>query len=111
AGIKQQLNTTLEQAATSLKAASVRMAVIHTVLLLAALLTAAALVAVVCRQLVQSLATLQRSALDAAQRQLPKAVEQIRNGNSQRISVDRVPVEIGRAACRERREPPGAVGA
>lgn len=93
AGIKQQLNTTLEQAATSLKAASVRMAVIHTVLLLAALLTAAALVAVVCRQLVQSLATLQRSALDAAQRQLPKAVEQIRNGNSQRISVDRVPVD------------------
>lgn len=54
------------------------------VLLLSAMLVAGLIVVVVAHQLLGSLAALRRSALDAANRQLPRAVAEIRSGSTTR---------------------------
>ena len=71
------------------------------VLLLSALIAAAAVIIVITRQLLRSLHQLRRSALDAAEYELPEAVDRIRAG-AKDTDLDPVPVdtadEIGQVA-------------
>ncbi|WP_328607856.1 nitrate- and nitrite sensing domain-containing protein [Amycolatopsis sp. NBC_00345] len=64
------------------------------VLLFAALVVAAAVVFLITRQLLRSLSTLRRSALDVAEKELPAAVRNIQEGRSQSIEVAPVPVHV-----------------
>jgi signal transduction histidine kinase len=64
------------------------------VLLFAALVVAAAVVFLITRQLLRSLSTLRRSALDVAEKELPAAVRNIQEGRSQSIDVAPVPVHV-----------------
>ncbi|HEY2058471.1 MAG TPA: nitrate- and nitrite sensing domain-containing protein [Amycolatopsis sp.] len=64
------------------------------VLLFAALVVAAAVVFLITRQLLRSLSTLRRSALDVAEKELPAAVRNIQEGRSQSIDVVPVPVHV-----------------
>ncbi|MFI5612243.1 nitrate- and nitrite sensing domain-containing protein [Amycolatopsis sp. NPDC051903] len=72
------------------------------VLLFAAMVAAAAVVFLIARQILRSLRTLRRSALDVAEKDLPDAVRNIQEGRSQSVEVDPVPVqaqdEIGEVA-------------
>lgn len=71
------------------------------VLLLSALIAAAAIIIVITRQLLRSLHQLRRSALDAAEYELPEAVDRIRAG-AKDTDLEPVPVdtsdEIGQVA-------------
>ncbi|SDR11924.1 sensor histidine kinase [Actinopolyspora saharensis] len=73
-----------------------------TVLLFSALVVAAAVMFVIGRHMLGSLGQLRRGALDAANKQLPRAVERIRQGNEAETEVDAVPVdtteEVGQVA-------------
>ncbi|WP_344856857.1 nitrate- and nitrite sensing domain-containing protein, partial [Amycolatopsis ultiminotia] len=64
------------------------------VLLFAALAAAAAVVFVITRQLLRSLKTLRRSALDVAEKDLPDAVRNIQEGRTQSVEVEPVPVQV-----------------
>ncbi|MEY8040387.1 sensor histidine kinase [Saccharopolyspora cebuensis] len=70
--------------------------------LLAALLAATAMIVLISRQLLGSLRQLRRSALDAAEHELPDAVIAIRHGGSGTAAVTPVPVttseEVGQVA-------------
>ncbi|QRP51082.1 nitrate- and nitrite sensing domain-containing protein [Amycolatopsis sp. FDAARGOS 1241] len=72
------------------------------VLLFAAMVAAAAVVFLIARQILRSLRTLRRSALDVAEKDLPDAVRNIQEGRAQSVEVDPVPVrakdEIGEVA-------------
>ncbi|MGP4021054.1 nitrate- and nitrite sensing domain-containing protein [Saccharopolyspora sp. 5N708] len=72
------------------------------VLLLSALILAAAIIIMIARQLLGSLRVLRRSALDAAEYELPAAVAAIREGNTADATVEPVPVhttdEVGQLA-------------
>ncbi|MER7014013.1 sensor histidine kinase [Saccharopolyspora sp. NPDC000359] len=72
------------------------------VLLLSALIVAAAIIIVIARQLLSSLRELRTSALDAADYELPAAVEAIRRGKRADAAVSPVPVdttdEVGQVA-------------
>ncbi|MFF0146218.1 sensor histidine kinase [Amycolatopsis sulphurea] len=64
------------------------------VLLFAALAVAVAVVFVISRQLLRSLNTLRRSALDVAEKDLPDAVRNIQEGRAQSVEVAPVPVQV-----------------
>ncbi|MEV6898270.1 nitrate- and nitrite sensing domain-containing protein [Amycolatopsis sp. NPDC051372] len=72
------------------------------VLLFAAMVAAAAVVFLITRQILRSLRTLRRSALDVAEKDLPAAVRNIQEGRAQSVEVEPVPVrasdEIGEVA-------------
>ncbi|RKT83659.1 Signal transduction histidine kinase [Saccharopolyspora antimicrobica] len=72
------------------------------VLLLSALIIAAAIIIVIARQLLRSLRELRTSALDAADYELPAAVDAIRQGNRADAAVSPVPIdttdEVGQVA-------------
>ncbi|MFF4600452.1 nitrate- and nitrite sensing domain-containing protein [Amycolatopsis sp. NPDC001319] len=72
------------------------------VLLFAAMVAAAAVVFLITRQILRSLKTLRRSALDVAEKDLPAAVRNIQEGRAQSVEVEpvnvRVADEIGEVA-------------
>ncbi|MEU4668670.1 nitrate- and nitrite sensing domain-containing protein [Amycolatopsis sp. NPDC023774] len=72
------------------------------VLLFAAMVAAAAVVFLITRQILRSLKTLRRSALDVAEKDLPAAVRNIQEGRAQSVEVEPVHVrasdEIGEVA-------------
>ncbi|WIX78371.1 nitrate- and nitrite sensing domain-containing protein [Amycolatopsis carbonis] len=64
------------------------------VLLFAAMVAAAAVVFLITRQILRSLKTLRRSALDVAEKDLPAAVRNIQEGRAQSVEVEPVPVRV-----------------
>ncbi|HWD04969.1 MAG TPA: nitrate- and nitrite sensing domain-containing protein [Amycolatopsis sp.] len=64
------------------------------VLLFAALIAAAAVVFIITRQMLKSLKTLRRSALDVAEKDLPDAVRNIQEGRAQSVEVEPVAVRV-----------------
>ncbi|MDR7302422.1 sensor histidine kinase [Haloactinomyces albus] len=100
--VRTGLSQHLQQVASGLYEDASDRAGFITVLLSAALMLAVVIIYAISRNLLGSLATLRRSALDAAQYQLPEAVSRVRQGEQTENSVTEVPVstteEIGQVA-------------
>lgn len=88
-----RLDDQLRETAFELQDHAGNMAGGEAAIFLAALLITGAIVIVVARQLLGSLDTLRRSALDTANTQLPLAVRSLRTGAT--ASIERVPVDTG----------------
>ncbi|RCW46815.1 signal transduction histidine kinase [Halopolyspora algeriensis] len=100
--VRTQLSQHVSSIASSLYEDSSNRAGAITVILSAALMLAAAVIYVISRNLLGSLAVLRRSALNAAEHQLPEAVSRVRRGEESENSVAEVPVstteEVGQVA-------------
>ena len=97
-GVRTELRETSE--ATRLTAVS--LALINAFLLLLALVIGVAVVGLIARQMIGSLRTLRRGAMDVAERRLPDAVQRMRQGSVPDVNVEPVPVqtreEVGEVA-------------
>lgn len=100
--LRSHMDNQLHGTSHNLRETASNLAGAETVILVVALLLAGAVVVFVARQLLGSLDLLRRKALDIANKQLPRAVVEIRAGRGSRVSVDRVPIdtvdEIGQVA-------------
>ncbi|GAA0515865.1 hypothetical protein GCM10011581_47340 [Saccharopolyspora subtropica] len=93
--LQDQLDRQLHETAFRLQDSASNAAGLESVILLSALLVASAIVVVVARQLLRSLDALRRSALDTASHELPRAVADIRAGQTPLVPIRQVPVDTG----------------
>ncbi|NYH78637.1 signal transduction histidine kinase [Actinopolyspora biskrensis] len=91
--VRSELSQRFNERAYSLYNDASNRAGTTTVLLFSALVIAVAVMFLIGRHMLGSLGQLRRGALDAANKQLPHAVERIRQGNEAETEVDAVPVE------------------
>jgi signal transduction histidine kinase len=100
--VENGLSTELHDTAANLQEYTSDRAGLESVVLVVTLLLAGGVGLGVGRYLLRSLSVLRRSALDVADRRLPEAVERIREGRGDEVTIDPVPVytseEFGQVA-------------